>query len=123
MILLPEMQTVPPVSYQEMISIVLTALAVILTALGVLLAVLAIGLTVLAFMGYSGLKEFVRGLADAKLAELAEQGFKEQMQKQMVARSADAEEILTEETETEATGTISRMYPEDEPTDAHNPKH
>lgn len=118
----PDMQTVPLVSYQEFISIVLTALAVILAALGALLAVLGIGLAVAAFMGYTGLKKFVRRLAEEhvtdamtkKLSEYPDPAeFMAQLRSQIVAGPADAMQTLSEETERESAAPISQSYPED----------
>ena len=136
MSLLPEMQAVPLISYQEFISIVLTALAIILTALGIMLAVLGIGLAVLGFLGYTGLKEYVRAMAEGhvttamnkKLSEYPdaaelERKFMEEMQKKIVAKPANLAETVSEETENEPTAPISEPYPGDEPDDAHDTTH
>lgn len=56
------MEQVPLVSYQEFISIILTALAV-------MLAVLAIGMAVLGVWGYLGFKDIVREAAKAHVSE------------------------------------------------------
>jgi small-conductance mechanosensitive channel len=107
----PDMQTVPLISYQEFITILLTALAVILTALGVMIAVLAIGLAVLTYIGVRGLRDFVGGLASRQVTDFLERKFREQIQSQMVAKSADVETVIIEDIETEPAGPISEPYP------------
>jgi hypothetical protein len=56
------MQPVPLISYQELISIVLSALAL-------MLAILALGMAVLGVWGYLGFKEIVREAAKAHVSE------------------------------------------------------
>jgi hypothetical protein len=114
----PEMQTVPLISYQEFINIVLTALAVMLTALGIMVAVLGIGVAVLAYIGWKSLRDFVRGLAAKHVADFLEREFREQIQSEMVASSADVATAIIEEIATEPAGPISEPYPG--PEDSHD---
>ena len=49
------MQFIPPVSYQDLIAIILTALGVILAALGVIFTLASVVLAALAFAGYQNI--------------------------------------------------------------------
>jgi hypothetical protein len=115
----PDMQTVPLISYQEFITILLTALAVMLTILG-------LGLAALAFLGYTGLKEFVTGLAAkhvaAAIAKYPDAAKVEEMYQRMKASTEflETKALMVAKPADEPTAPISASYPGEEPLDVDN---
>jgi hypothetical protein len=124
------MQPVPLISYDELISIVLTALAV-------MLAILGVGIGTLAIWGYVSLKQGLHDMATQHVAKAMENKLKEYpsaddliqaIHNMIVAHPATnqvapASNAGVQEQPGDAQGseeTVSEMYPGEEPRHGHN---
>lgn len=126
------MQPIPLISYEEFISILLTALAVILAALG-------LGIGALAILGYTQLKRGLHEMAKKHVEEAMEKKLKEyptpidmqNYQNQIVAPPAPNQVAVASNVGVQKEGadepapqrTVSAPYPGEEPNDGHDEPH
>jgi hypothetical protein len=122
------MQPVPLVSYEELISIVLAALAV-------MLAILGVGIGTLAIWGYVSLRQGLHEMATRHVAAAMEKKLSEYptpdvlietIQKKIVAPPAPNKVAVASNAGVQEQGvakseaSLSEMYPGEEPNDAHD---